>query len=47
MIRLVEHAFFTWNVAVMMAWEATMAARMAMISEGITQPGGTALKKGF
>ena len=30
-----------------MAWKATMAAKMAIISEGITQPDGTVLKKGF
>lgn len=37
----------TWNVAVMMACEATMAARIAIIREGIKVPGGAALKKGF
>jgi len=37
----------TWNVAVIMACEATTAAKIAMTKEGINQPGGTALKKGF
>jgi len=37
----------TWNVAVIMACEATTAAKIAITKEGITQPGGTALKKGF
>jgi len=37
----------TWKVAVMMACEATTAAKIAITKEGINQPGGTALKKGF
>lgn len=31
----------------MMACEATTAAKIAITKEGINQPGGTALKKGF
>jgi hypothetical protein len=31
----------------MVAWEATIAARIAMIIPGQNIPGGTVLKKGF
>lgn len=37
----------SWKVAVMMACEATMAAKIERMSEGQKVPGGTELKKGL
>ena len=37
----------TWKVAVMMACEATIAAKMAIIKAVYKVPGGAELKKGF
>ena len=37
----------TWKVAVMMACDATIAAKIAIIKDGYNVPGGTELKNGF
>lgn len=37
----------SWNVLVMSACEATIAASVDTIKAGQTQPGGTELKNGF
>jgi hypothetical protein len=36
-----------WNVLVIRACDATMAARIAIISDGHSMCGGTVSKKGF
>jgi len=42
-----ELAVLTWNVDVIIACDATMAAKIAMTRLGYSMPGGAELKKGF
>jgi hypothetical protein len=37
----------SWKLLVIIAWEATTVARIAITRDGKSIPGGTVLKKGF